>query len=564
MYLKIFIFLFFIFKTNGNAIYKSCDLEQPSIRLGSQRVEIKSPKFPNSFPTQTQCKWIIEAPPGRRVKITFTDWSIPPSGMDCEVVFISVTDLSLAGSLGQETKKKSVSFCGKNPGTFITSGGSIELSIHSDSDPDHLKIKHFRASISSTTDRATPSVSTGQIVSHGHVDQRYTQPPQRQTPAQRQQQAPQVYQPNTQNLPSISTQRHNPGIPVYPSYSSYPAPAQVPYAPQQAAYPAPRAPPRGNHVAPPRGGYSVPLHQLAMPSSGHAGSAGLSPPSIEPKAPKGPKFLPKNYAIASDKTREDKNGRVNTNLIKSLQQMKKDGTLERRLAKSKPVATKSASAAPIPPLGPPASSAPAPKLAPSMTSSSRGLPQPRSSVSMLPPAGYAPPIYNTAGGLAYPPVRLKSVGHQPETNEHELPQPEQEVQETQNGSAKLIVMIGIATGVITIVSGIIILLIYLHKRIKKQEKQDEVITQQKYMFDHTVLSRNATVERTKEAVNKPRDFMDEDDVEMVRTLSRSPARTTTNQNFPSSKSASSFVSSKDSGIDALSRKTKSYVTSLRS
>ena len=48
-------------------------------------------------------------------------------------------------------------------------------------------------------------------------------------------------------------------------------------------------------------------------------------------------------------------------------------------------------------------------------------------------------------------------------------------------------MIGIATGVITIVSGIIILLIYLHKRIKKQEKQEEVITQQKYMFDHTGL-----------------------------------------------------------------------------
>ena len=31
-----------------------------------------------------------------------------------------------------------------------------------------------------------------------------------------------------------------------------------------------------------------------------------------------------------------------------------------------------------------------------------------------------------------------------------------------------------------------------------------------------VLSRNATIdERSKEAVNKPRDFMDEDDVEMV-------------------------------------------------
>ena len=60
------------------------------------------------------------------MKITFSDWSIPPSGIDCEVVFISVTDLALAGSVEQETKKKSVSFCGKNPGngfslTLITS-----------------------------------------------------------------------------------------------------------------------------------------------------------------------------------------------------------------------------------------------------------------------------------------------------------------------------------------------------------------------------------------------------------------------------------------------------------
>ena len=53
------------------------------------------------------------------MKITFSDWSIPASGIDCEVVFISVTDLALAGSLEQETKKKSVSFCGKNPGNGL-------------------------------------------------------------------------------------------------------------------------------------------------------------------------------------------------------------------------------------------------------------------------------------------------------------------------------------------------------------------------------------------------------------------------------------------------------------
>lgn len=42
-----------------------------------------------------------------------------------------------------------------------------------------------------------------------------------------------------------------------------------------------------------------------MPSGGHGGSAGSSVPSMGPsfgsKAPKGPKFLPKNYAKAPDK-----------------------------------------------------------------------------------------------------------------------------------------------------------------------------------------------------------------------------------------------------------------------
>ena len=44
-----------------------------------------------------------------------------------------------------------------------------------------------------------------------------------------------------------------------------------------------------------------------MPSGGHGGSTGSAVPSMGPsfgsKAPKGPKFLPKNYAKAPDKER---------------------------------------------------------------------------------------------------------------------------------------------------------------------------------------------------------------------------------------------------------------------
>jgi len=181
---------------------------------------------------------------------------------------------------------------------------------------------------------------------------------------------------------------------------------------------------------------------------------------------------------------------------------------------------------------------------------------------------YNPQPSQPSRGVIYPNVpnvQLKSVS-EIELNEIETIQPEEN--STQNGSEKLIIMIGIGTGVIAVISLVIVLLIYFHRKIKKQEREDQEITQQKYMFDHTVLSRNQSVEKgpvPKEQVHKPRDFMDEDDVEMVRTLSRAPAKTSKEVSLVGKMtSASSFVSSKDSGIDAKSSRTKSYVTSLRS
>ena len=85
------------------------------------------------------------------MKITFSDWSIPPSGNDCEVVFISVTDLSLAGSVEQETKKKSVSFCGKNPGNGLnlTRCTSRYFAITLVKPPEMAPMVHFRLEIAS-------------------------------------------------------------------------------------------------------------------------------------------------------------------------------------------------------------------------------------------------------------------------------------------------------------------------------------------------------------------------------------------------------------------------------
>jgi hypothetical protein len=161
-------------------------------------------------------------------------------------------------------------------------------------------------------------------------------------------------------------------------------------------------------------------------------------------------------------TREDINGRVHTKLIQKLQSGKID--VKKMIARQK------AANEPLAPAGP--------------SSLPRGPPRSQGSATDY-SYDYNPQPSQPSRGVIYPNVpnvQLKSVG-EIELNEIETIQPEEN--STQNGSEKLIIMIGIGTGVIAVISLVIVLLIYFHRKIKKQEREDQEITQQKYMFDHT-------------------------------------------------------------------------------
>jgi len=268
------------------------------------------------------------------------------------------------------------------------------------------------------------------------------------------------------------------------------------------------------------------------------GSQRTAPRRINPLAG----IIPKNHAKKPGATREDVHGRVNTKLIARMQQLKKSGTLNQVLSGMK---------APETPTGP-GVLAPGALPPPGVPHYPRPNPQ----------AAHPGAVYSQNGQIIPGPAVLK---HSADMPEQAMPVtvPPQEAEDNEN--MNLVIMIGIATGVITLVSVVIVLLFYIHKRVKKQEFQEHQITTQKYMFDHTVLSRGSTLaagESRKEPVDKPRDFMDEDDVEMVRAVCRAPSerrQTTSNAGF----SSRSSESSKDSGIDG-SCKAKSYTTSLKS
>lgn len=115
-------------------------------------------------------------------------------------------------------------------------------------------------------------------------------------------------------------------------------------------------------------------------------------------------------------------------------------------------------------------------------------------------------------------------------------------------------LIAIGTGVISVICGITLML-FLYQKRQKPPPPDSYL---KYVRDHTPVSRHSTIEQSSKNKNvqRPRDFMDQKDVEMVRTLSRAPVTAPDEYYLKSTES-------KDSGFCAVSRKA-SYVTSLKS
>ena len=85
-------------------------------------------------------------------------------------------------------------------------------------------------------------------------------------------------------------------------------------------------------------------------------------------------------------------------------------------------------------------------------------------------------------------------------------------------------LIAIGTGVISVICGITLMLFLYKKKQNLPTTQEQMV--QKYTRDHTPISRHSSVAKCPDRTvpPPPRDFMDKKDVEMVRTLSRAPAK----------------------------------------
>lgn len=61
------------------------------------RGEIHSPQFPNNYPNNADCSWVITVDPGHRILFNFTDMDIE-GHTTCDWDYVAVSDLCLVPS----------------------------------------------------------------------------------------------------------------------------------------------------------------------------------------------------------------------------------------------------------------------------------------------------------------------------------------------------------------------------------------------------------------------------------------------------------------------------------
>ena len=150
------------------------------------------------------------------------------------------------------------------------------------------------------------------------------------------------------------------------------------------------------------------------------------------------------------------------------------------------------------------------------------------------------------------------------TQRHSLDQqidisPDVATDDVDDAELSTLALIAVGTGVISVICGVTLMLFLWQKRQKVQNDPEGF---KKYVRDHTPVSRHTSLasdQERRQAVSRPKDFMDQKDVEMVRTLSRAPMAAPDEYYLKSSKSCES----KDSGFNSVKREA-SYVTSLKS
>ncbi|XP_014475365.1 PREDICTED: cubilin [Dinoponera quadriceps] len=89
----------------------------------SEQGIIASPSYPNSYPLNSECVWILNTSPGNRISLTFSQFDVEASE-NCDMDYVEVRENSGIGKLINV-------FCGKDA-TTITSSGKLWIKFKSD------------------------------------------------------------------------------------------------------------------------------------------------------------------------------------------------------------------------------------------------------------------------------------------------------------------------------------------------------------------------------------------------------------------------------------------------
>ncbi|XP_059901037.1 cubilin [Gadus macrocephalus] len=115
-------------KRGFNATYRGMDVLCGGTLNATTAIQtITSPFFPNAYPAQTSCRWILDAPPQESVKLSVQTWTLQP-GQSCSSNYLEMKDWPV-GDYGQSHK-----FCaGESPvPDFYSYGRTISLHLKSD------------------------------------------------------------------------------------------------------------------------------------------------------------------------------------------------------------------------------------------------------------------------------------------------------------------------------------------------------------------------------------------------------------------------------------------------
>lgn len=134
---------------------------------------LKSPQYPAGFSPQTQCVWQLQTPPGFRVKLEIEVFNIITSGNGCTSTYLEFSDPEFGPADTNGARSMvlgdggSFKLCGKNPGTIVSNGNALTLTLHADENGDSNQ--RFFIRLSATKDRPRVLRTDGQAVTNGRA-----------------------------------------------------------------------------------------------------------------------------------------------------------------------------------------------------------------------------------------------------------------------------------------------------------------------------------------------------------------------------------------------------------